>query len=112
MPIRWNSRNLEDKLMDIELQSGAKHYHSKPYPVPQSHKASFCKEVELLFQLGVLKKVNCSEWGAPTFTQPKNNETVQLLSNFRKLNQFIHRKQFMIPKIQDMLLKLEGVTYV
>ena len=60
--------------------------------------------------IGVFKKVNCSEWGAPTFIQPKKNGTVQFLSNFRKLNQRIRRKPFPIPKIQDMLLSLEGFT--
>ena len=43
------------KPVDIELQTGAKPYHSKPYMVPQSHEAVFCKEVEWLCQLGVLK---------------------------------------------------------
>ena len=31
--------------VDIELQPGAKPYHAKPYPVPRSHEAVFCKEV-------------------------------------------------------------------
>ena len=37
--------------------------------------------------------------------------TVIFLSNFRKLNQIICRKPFSIPKIQYMLLNLEGFTY-
>ena len=45
------------------------------------------------------------------FIQPKENGTVQLLSDFRKLNQRIRRKPFPIPNIQDMLLNLEGFTY-
>ena len=55
--------------------------------------------------------MNRSEWGAPTFIQPKKNGTVQFLSDFRKLNQRIRRKPFPIPKIQDMLLRLEGFTH-
>ena len=49
--------------------------------------------------------------GSPTFVRPKNNKTVRLLSNFRKLNQIIHRKPLPVPKIQDMLLNLNGFTY-
>ena len=52
-----------------------------------------------------------SEWGSPTFIQPKNNGMVIFLSNFRKLNQIIRIKPFLIPKIQDMLINLEGFTY-
>ena len=55
--------------------------------------------------------MNNSRWGAPTVIQPKNNGTVRFLSNFRKLNQIIHRKPFTIPKIQDMLLNLDIFEY-
>ena len=42
--------------VDVELHPGAKPYHDKPYPVPRSHEAVLCKEVERLCQLGVLKR--------------------------------------------------------
>ena len=45
----------ELKPVYIELQPGAKPYHAKPYPVPRAHEAVFCKEVERLCQIGVLK---------------------------------------------------------
>ena len=55
--------------------------------------------------------MNRSEWVVPRFIKPKNNGTVQLLSNLREINQRICRKPFPIPKIQDMLLNLEVFTY-
>ena len=58
----------------------------KIYLVPKSHEAVLNKEAERLFQLGVLAKLNISEWGSPTFIQPKNNLMVRQLSNFRKPN--------------------------
>jgi hypothetical protein len=61
--------------------------------------------------LGVLKKVNRSEWAAPTFIIPKKDGTVRFISDFRELNKRIKRKPFPIPKIQDLLLKLEGFQY-
>jgi hypothetical protein len=64
-----------------------------------------------LIELGVLKKVNCSEWAAPTFIVPKKDGTVQFTSDFRQLNTQIKRKTFPIPRIQDLLLKLEGFQY-
>ena len=99
------------KPADIELYPGSKPYHTKPYPVPRAHKSVFWKDAERLCQLGVLKMANCSEWGSTTFIQPKNNGMVIFLSDFRKINQKICRKPFLIPKIQDMTLKLEGLTY-
>ena len=97
--------------VDIELKDDAKPHHARPYPVPKVHKEVFKKEVTRLCKLGVLRKVNRSEWGDPTFIKPKKNGTVRFLSDFRELNKRIRRKPFPIPKIQDMLLKLEGFTY-
>ena len=56
-------------------------------------------EVERLVASGVLKKVNRSEWAAPTFIVPKKDGTVRFISDFRELNKRIKRKPYPIPKI-------------
>ena len=48
------------------------------------------------------------EWAALTFITPMKNGTVRFISDFHELNKWIKRKPFPIPKIQDLLLKLEG----
>ena len=68
-------------------------------------------EVEQLCKIRVLCKVNRSEWAAPTFIIPKTDFTVRFISDFRELNRRIKRKPYPIPKIQDLLLKLEGFQY-
>jgi len=68
-------------------------------------------EVDRLVKEGVLKEINRSEWAAPTFIIPKKDGTVRFISDFRELNKRIKRKPFPIPKIQEMLLKLEGFKY-
>ena len=68
-------------------------------------------EVERLVQIGVLKKINRSEWAAPTFIIPKKDGTVRFISDFREVNKRIKRKPYPIPNIQDLLLKLEGFQY-
>ena len=65
-------------------------------------------EVDRLCQIGVLKKVNRSQWAAPTFIIPKKDGTVRFISDFRELNKRIRRKPCPMPHIQDMLLNLEG----
>ena len=42
---------------------------------------------------------------------PKKNNAVGFISDFRELNKRIKRKPYPIPKIQDLLLKLEGFRY-
>ena len=44
---------------------------SWPYLILKVHEEIFKKEVEQLVLLGVLELVINSEWGAPSFAQPK-----------------------------------------
>ena len=96
---------------NIELKDGAQPYHAKPYPIPRVHDKVFRDEIERMCKIGILRRVNDSEWGAPTFCQSKKNGTIRILTDLRELNKLIKRKPFPIPKVQEMLLKLEGFTY-
>ncbi len=96
---------------DVELRSEAKPYHARPYPILRAYEKTLKLEIERLIAAGVLKKVNRSEWAAPTFIIPKKDGTVRFISDFRELNKRIKRKPFPIPKIQDLMLKLEGFQY-
>jgi hypothetical protein len=100
-----------DEVYDIELKKDAVPYHARAYPVPKAHEDTLKIELERLCKIGVLRKVNRSQWAAPTFIIPKKDGTVRIIGDFRKLNENIVRRPFPIPKIQDLLLKLEGFRY-
>jgi Reverse transcriptase (RNA-dependent DNA polymerase) len=59
-------------------------------------------------EFGVLSKVKRSEWACPMFTIPKPDKSLRSLAGLRELNKSIRRKPFPIPKINDLLQKLEG----
>jgi hypothetical protein len=80
----WNA-----KPYNIELKPDAKPYHSRPFPVPKIHEATLKIELEHLTKAGVLKKVNQSEWAAPTFLIPKKDAMVRFISDFREPNKRI-----------------------
>jgi hypothetical protein len=102
----------KNKKYHIELQDNVKPYHAKPFSIPKAYEETLKLELDRLVKLGVLKKVNRSQWAAPTFIIPKKDLTVlRFISDFRELNKRIKRKPFPIPKIQDLLLKLEGFQY-
>jgi hypothetical protein len=61
--------------------------------------------------LNALKRANMSQWEAPTFTVAKKDGTVRFISDFRELNKRIKRQPCPIPKIQNLLLKLEGFEH-
>ena len=75
--------------------------------MPKSLETRIRKEIDRLIACGVLKKVNHSQWAAPNFVIPKKDKTIRFISDFRELNKRIKRKPFPIPKIQELLLKLE-----
>jgi len=57
----------------LELQEGAKPYHARAHNTPRCHMQTLKAEVECLVKIGVLKKVNHSEWAAPTLVIPKKD---------------------------------------
>jgi hypothetical protein len=76
----------------IKLIDGAKPYHAKPLPVPQSLEET--TETETY-----------SEWAAPALIKAKNTGDVRILTDSRRLHAHIKRKPFLLPKISDMLRK-------
>ena len=103
---KWNVEPL-----NIQLKPGVTPYHSRAFPIPKIHEETLKKEVRRLERIGVLRRVNHSEWAAPTFIIPKKDGKVRFVSDFRELNKRIVRNPYPLPKIQDLMLKLEGFQY-
>ena len=98
--------------VDFKLKEDVKPICSRPYPVPKVQKKIFKKDVERLIQLGVLEVAHDSEWGAPSFAWHKSKSNqVRFLSDFRNMNKQLKRKPYPMPKINEMLFKLEGFQY-
>ena len=97
-----------NKKMDLELLEGAQPVHLKAYAVPRIHHEVFKNELKRLCQIGVLTRVGATEWAFPSFIIPKKDGRVRWISDFRKLNEVIRRKQYPLPRIQDILRKRPG----
>ena len=70
------------KPIHIQLKEGATPYHAKPYAVPKACERKLKIEVDRLVKKGVLKKVYCSEWEAPSFAIPKKDQTICFINDF------------------------------
>ena len=92
----------------LVLNKDATPHHARAFPLPKVHCDTLKFEVERLCEIGVLRKVNRSQWAAPTFVIPKKDGTVRFISDFRELNKRIRRVPYPTPHTQDMLLNLEG----
>jgi hypothetical protein len=58
--------------------------HARPYNVPRSVEQQLCKESVRLAVLGVLEEDYSSEWASPSFSIPKKNGTIRVVTDFRK----------------------------
>ena len=83
----------------------------RPYTVPRAVEPQLRKEIARLVDIGVLEENYSSEWASPTFSIAKKNGTLRVVSDFRKLNSFLKRHPFPIPKIGDMIQSMEGFTF-
>ena len=63
------------------------------------------------FILGVLDESNVSEWGLPYFDESKEKNKVQFISDFRNLNRRLKFNPYPMPKISEILMKLEDFKY-
>ena len=98
-------------LYHIELQEDAKPYHARAFPVPCFHDQTFGETVEMYVRQGILRKINISQWAAPSYIIPKKNGQARFITDFRELNKRIKHKPYPIPKISEMLQRMEKFTY-
>ena len=83
-----------------------------PYPVPKVQKEMFKQEVENQSYQESLNQQTIQN-GQPHPLKkpiPKSNQ-VHFLSEFRNLNKQLNQKQYPMPKINEILLKLERFYY-
>jgi inorganic pyrophosphatase len=59
--------------------------------VPHSKEKKLREEVKRMVELGVMRKVNRSEWAFPAFTVPKKDTTLRSIADLRELNKRILR---------------------
>ncbi len=64
-----------------------------------------------MVKLGVLGRQPASLWASPLLIIPKNNRTINFLSNFWEVSNRLIRKPFSIPKLSTVLQELEGFTF-
>ena len=96
----------------LELKEGATPYHCKsPYPVPSYNMPVLKQELDRQCQLGILEKCQESEWGMPLLVIPKKDGAIRTVDDFRELNKQLKRKQYPLPRIQDIFHRRKGYKY-
>ena len=81
----------------------------KPRPVPYALRGAIERELERLENLGVIEKVNYSEWAAPVVPVPKDDGAVRLCGDFKvTINPTLEVDQYPVPRVEDLFATLAG----
>ena len=103
---------LNIKPVYVELKSGSKPYHAKPFPIPKAYENLTKEECKRFSQDTILHHTLNGTLAAPSFIVPKKTGDVWVVMDFRELNKCIVRKPYLIPKILDILQqKMERFKY-
>ena len=94
------------------MTQSEKPYHARAFPIPHCYEETTHKEMKRLKKIGVFKCANDSEWSAATFVVPKKTGDMRILTDFRELNKVMKQKPYLLPKISDLLQKLQRFKYV
>ena len=98
--------NWKGKPVHLDFIPDAKPHSSRPFPIPQAYKKLVKEEVKRLVEIGLLTKVEASEWSFPSFAIPKKNNTIRFVTDFRVLNSLLRRKPYPLPLIHEILHNL------
>ena len=98
--------------LHLDVDPSVKPFVSRAYPIPKNQLQIFKQELDRLVKIGVLEKQGRATWIAGTFIIPKKDNRVRWISDFRALNKAIVRRNYPIPKIQDILSRRSGYKFL
>nr|XP_022323016.1 uncharacterized protein K02A2.6-like [Crassostrea virginica] len=93
----------------LHMRNDAKPMFCKARPVPYALKPKVEEEIENLENMGILQKVETSEWATPIVAVPKKNGKVRICGDFKvTINPQLNVDQYPLPKIEDIFASLSG----
>ena len=99
------------KLMkaQLQVQSQAIPKFCKPRPVPFALREALEKELSRLEQLGILQKVNHSDWAAPIVVVLKGDGCLRVCRDYKvTINPVLAVDKYLLPKPDDLMAQLAG----
>ena len=96
---------------DIKLQDGAKLIFCKARPVPYALRQKVEEELDRLEKLGVVRKVERSDWASPIVCVPMKDGSLCICGDFKVLvNQVLLDNPYLLPDTEDIFATLGSGT--
>jgi len=100
---------------EIMTRSDTAPVNTRPYRLPEKHKAEVNRQVQEMLQDKIIRHSN-SQWNAPLLVVPKKADAsgktkLRVVVDFRKLNELTIGDLFSLPNITDILDQLGNSKY-
>ena len=82
----------------------------KPYPVPYAHTDDFNGQVDQMLDNKIIRPSK-SLWNAPVILVKKKDGSLRFVCDFRALNDVTIRDTYPLPRISEVIDKMDGSTY-
>ena len=93
----------------LEVKAEARPRFHKHRSVPHAIKMAIEQDQERLVQMGVLEKVQYSDWAAPIVPVPKANGGIRICGDYKlTVNPSLIVDQFLVPTAEDLFATLTG----
>ena len=81
----------------------------KPRAIPYALRGAIERDLERLENLGVIEKINHSDWAAPIVPVPKSDSSIRICGDYKvTVNPVLQVDQYPVPKPEDLFSTLAG----
>ena len=95
--------------MKLTVREDAVPKFYKPRSVPYAIRGAIEKDLEQLESLGVIEKINYSDWAAPIVPVPKANGSIRICGDYKAtINTVLQVDQHPVPSAEDLFATLSG----
>ena len=95
---------------DVVLTEAARPIRQHPYRVSPAKRELMKQEVDYMLKNGIAVP-STSPWASPCLLVPKDDGTMRLCTDYRRLNQVTQPDAFPVPRIDDTLDAVSGASY-
>ena len=92
----------------LKLKENAVPQFFKPRPVPFALKEKIADELQRLEKIGVLEKVEFSDWATPIVPVLKPDGSVRICDDYKVINPVLDVPEHPMPKADDLFTQLNG----
>ncbi|XP_060761945.1 uncharacterized protein K02A2.6-like [Neoarius graeffei] len=93
----------------IKIKPEARSIFKKARPLPYALKETVEKELDRLEAMGIISKVDHSEWASPIVVVPKADKSIRICGDYKvTINHSVEEETYPLPNTEDLFANLAG----